>query len=920
MSTYNFTRVATEVISKAKEICEEHKNTQITPLHIALAFESATGGYWQRLMEKIGADSSKFFSLLKSKVSGLPKQDPPPEYVSADTKVLSIFKAADALRKKADDSHIAVDHLIQASMTDSNLAKVYVDAGLTPDKVIESIKDTRGNKKVTSESAEGNFEALQKYAVDLVSRAESGKLDPVIGRDDEIRRVIRILSRRTKNNPILAGPPGTGKTAIVEGLAQRIVLGDVPEGLLGCRVWSLDMGALMAGAKFRGEFEERLKNVLDEVKEAAGKAILFVDEVHLVIGAGKAEGSMDAANLLKPMLARGELRMVGATTLEEYRKHIEKDEAFARRMQPVYVDEPSIPDTISILRGIKTKYEAHHGVTIQDAAIVLAAKLAKRFIPSRRLPDSAIDLVDEACASVRVALDSAPEIIDNLQRRQLQLEVEATALESEKDSASRTRLTKVHEELSEIAEKLRPLQMRYQAEKARVEEIRDVQRKLDTVKSKLAAAERDRDSVKVADLRYGAIPDLERKLEKLQREQAVRKSSSEDAAPDEGALLTEVVGPDQIADVVSRWTGIPVSKLTASDRERLLSLSKHLHERVVGQDEAVDAVAEAILRSRAGMSAPGRPASFFFLGPTGVGKTELARALAAELFDDEKNIVRIDMSEYMESHSVSRLIGAPPGYVGHDEGGQLTEAVRRKPFSLVLLDEIEKAHRQVLTVLLQVLDDGRLTDSQGRVVDFSNTIVIMTSNIGAQYILQESEDRAVARASKRARLSEGQSKGMTTTATDTSCSDVDLDVTAEFKTSDTSLSPETVAKVMTALKGQFLPEWLNRIDEIILFKPLSGSNLRDIVHHQVREMAKRLEDKDISVNITDSALEQILRESYNASFGARPMRRYIEKHLATALSRLLIAGTLTDHSVVDISAGSTGNYSLNTRRKMVTTG
>jgi ATP-dependent Clp protease ATP-binding subunit ClpB len=784
-------------------------HVQITPLHIALAFESATGGYWQRLMEKIGADSSKFFSLLKSKVSGLPKQDPPPEYVSADTKVLSIFKAADALRKKADDSHIAVDHLIQASMTDSNLAKVYVDAGLTPDKVIESIKDTRGNKKVTSESAEGNFEALQKYAVDLVSRAESGKLDPVIGRDDEIRRVIRILSRRTKNNPILAGPPGTGKTAIVEGLAQRIVLGDVPEGLLGCRVWSLDMGALMAGAKFRGEFEERLKNVLDEVKEAAGKAILFVDEVHLVIGAGKAEGSMDAANLLKPMLARGELRMVGATTLEEYRKHIEKDEAFARRMQPVYVDEPSIPDTISILRGIKTKYEAHHGVTIQDAAIVLAAKLAKRFIPSRRLPDSAIDLVDEACASVRVALDSAPEIIDNLQRRQLQLEVEATALESEKDSASRTRLTKVHEELSEIAEKLRPLQMRYQAEKARVEEIRDVQRKLDTVKSKLAAAERDRDSVKVADLRYGAIPDLERKLEKLQREQAVRKSSSEDAAPDEGALLTEVVGPDQIADVVSRWTGIPVSKLTASDRERLLSLSKHLHERVVGQDEAVDAVAEAILRSRAGMSAPGRPASFFFLGPTGVGKTELARALAAELFDDEKNIVRIDMSEYMESHSVSRLIGAPPGYVGHDEGGQLTEAVRRKPFSLVLLDEIEKAHRQVLTVLLQVLDDGRLTDSQGRVVDFSNTIVIMTSNIGAQYILQESEDRAVARASKRARLSEGQSKGMATTATDTSCSDVDLDVTAEFKTSDTSLSPETVAKVMTALKGQFLPEWLN---------------------------------------------------------------------------------------------------------------
>ena len=950
MASYPLTRVTSECIGKATEICEEHKNTQVTPVHFMLALETASGGYWPRLLERGGVDGDKLRAVLRVRVSALPRQEPAPDHVAPDSKLMAVLKAADGLRKKAEDSHIAVDHMVQACFMDAGLAKVFTEAGVSTEKLLEVIRDLRGSKKVTSEGAEGGFDALAKYAQDLVSRAEAGKLDPVIGRDDEIRRTVRILCRRTKNNPILAGPPGTGKTAIVEGLAQRIVVGDVPEGLARCRVWSLDMGALMAGAKYRGEFEERLKAVLDEVKESAGRAILFIDEAHLVIGAGKTEGSMDAANLLKPMLARGELRMIGATTLEEYRKYIEKDEAFARRMQPVFVDEPSVEDTVSILRGIKSRYEAHHGVSILDGALVLAAKLAKRYIPARRLPDSAIDLVDEACASVRVALDSAPEIIDTLQRRQLTLEVEEAALAAEKDASSKTRLERVREELAELGEKLKPLQLKYAAEKARIEEIRETQKRLDGIRNKLAAAERARDSAVAADLKFGAIPELERKLERLQREKEARRdaasasagggggggaaggagaaasgggSSSAGAAGGAAAaaavaagemdLLTEVVGADQIADVVSRWTGIPVSKLTATDRDRLLNLSTHLHERVVGQDEAVDAVAESILRARAGR-APGRPCSFLFLGPTGVGKTELARALAAELFDDEKHIVRIDMSEYMEPHSVSRLVGAPPGYIGHDEGGQLTEAVRRKPFSLVLFDEIEKAHRSVLTILLQVLDDGRLTDSQGRVVDFSNTIVIMTSNLGAQHILKEAEDRSAERAAKRARRADGMAGA--TTVTDPSASDVDLDVAAEFNTADSTLRPDTVAKVMAAVKAHFLPEWLNRIDEIILFRPLTAVNLRDIVRSQVRDMARRLDDRDIAVAITDGALDQILRESYNPSFGARPMRRYIEKHLATAISRQLIAGTIMDHAIVAIDAGAAeGAFTFTTRRK-----
>eukprot|EP01127_Copromyxa_protea_P001031 TRINITY_DN1096_c0_g1_i1.p1 TRINITY_DN1096_c0_g1~~TRINITY_DN1096_c0_g1_i1.p1 ORF type:complete len:751 (+),score=206.74 TRINITY_DN1096_c0_g1_i1:62-2314(+) len=703
--------------------------------------------------------------------------------------------------------------------------------------------------------------ALSKYGQNLVQAARDGKLDPVIGRDDEIRRVVRILSRRRKNNPVLVGDPGVGKTAIVEGIAQRIVRGDVPNNLQ-CELWSLDMGALVAGAKYRGEFEERLKEVLKEVQEAEGNIIMFIDEIHLVLGAGGGEGAMDAANLLKPMLARGELRCLGATTVEEYRKHIEKDAAFERRFQQVLVSEPSVEDTISILRGLKQKYEVHHGVEISDSALVAAATLSARYITNRFLPDKAIDLIDEACAHIRVQLDSQPEVIDALERRKLQLEVEATALEKEKDELSAKRLVSVKEELSNILEELKTYKAQYEKEHAIINEINQLKLKLEKYEVAVEEAELRRDLGRVADLRYGAIPETNAAIKSLMEK---KKAQDEAAAKAGGAdrLLSENVGPDEIAMVISRWTGIPVTKLTKTEKDKILHLQDELHKRVIGQDDAVVAIANAILKSRAGLARAHQPlGSFMFLGPTGVGKTELAKALCCELFDTDKNLIRIDMSEYMEQHSVSRLIGAPPGYVGYDEGGQLTEAVRRKPYSVVLFDEVEKAHKLVFGVLLQLLDEGRLTDGQGNTVDFSNTVVIMTSNLGAKYMLAEITDEG-AKISKAAR-----------------------------------------EKVMDEVRGHFAPEFLNRLDDIVMFNPLTKEDLGSIIKLQVKDLANRLKDRNVEMEVTQPAIDLALKESYNALYGARPLRRFIEKRLSTKLSKLILAEDLPNNSKVTIGVTS----------------
>ena len=674
-----------------------------------------------------------------------------------------------------------------------------------------------------------------------------GKLDPVIGRDEEIRRVVQVLSRRTKNNPVLIGPPGVGKTAIVEGLAQRIAEGDVPDSLKGRKLYSLDMGSLVAGAKYRGEFEERIKGVLKEVQESKGQIVLFIDEIHLVLGAGKGEGAMDAANLFKPLLARGELRCIGATTLEEYRQHVEKDAAFERRFQPIYVGEPTVLDTVSILRGLKEKYESHHGVRIKDSALVLASQLADRYISSRFLPDKAIDLVDEACAHTRVALDSAPEIIDDLQRKHLRLEIEATALGKEKDASSKARLVKVQEKIARLDEEMKPLQLLYEQEKGRIGEMRNLKSKLDELRWKATDAERRKDLALAADLKYYAIPELEKKIIELETSKAIDSAKND---MNTNILLTEVIGEEQIAEVVSRWTGIPLNKLTQGQSEKLIGLSDRLSSRVIGQDAAVKAVAEAVMRSRAGLGRSNQPiGSFLFLGPTGVGKTELAKAIAFELFDDEKHVVRFDMSEYLEKHAVSRLIGSPPGYVGYEQGGQLTEAVRRRPYSVLLFDEIEKAHPDILNILLQLLDDGRLTDGQGRTVDFTNTLVILTSNVY----------------------------------------DASLDVNASVR----------------LLSSYLRPEFINRLDDIIIFHPLSKNNLCQIIDLQVADLSKRLESRDISLKLDVSAKDLVLEEAYDPVYGARPLKRYLEKKLVTELSRLLLDGTLAEHSVVIVTKADT---------------
>ena len=846
MNAEKFTQKSLDAVRTAKSMAEENRNNYITPEHLLYALVDQDGGLIPSLLGKMKVDCNAVLSELDTAIAALPKVGNVSEvYLSPECD--RAINAAEKAAKSMGDEYISVEHLmigIFAAATPA-IKRIFSDHGITKTAFTEALSKVKTGP-VTGDNPESTYDALAKYGTDLVKRARENELDPVIGRDNEIRNVIRILSRKTKNNPVLIGEPGVGKTAIAEGLAQRIVRGDVPEGLKDKTIFSLDMGALIAGAKYRGEFEERLKAVLEEVRKSEGGIILFIDELHTIVGAGKTEGSMDAGNLLKPMLARGELHCIGATTLDEYRKYIEKDAALERRFQPVQVDEPTVEDTISILRGLKERYEVYHGVRIHDNALVAAATLSNRYITDRFLPDKAIDLVDEACAQIRTEIDSMPEELDGIRRKIMQLEIEEMALKKEDDQLSQDRLAKLREELANLKDKFNEMKARWESEKNSVDEVKKLKGEIEKLHADIENAQLRYEYETAARLKYSELPALEKKLAEAVKASEEKRQNS---------MVHDTVTEEEIAAIVARWTGIPVARLVEGEREKLLHLDDYLHRRVVGQDEAVQKVTEAILRSRAGIADPNRPiGSFLFLGPTGVGKTELAKSLAECLFDDEHNIVRIDMTEYMEKFSVSRLIGAPPGYVGYDEGGQLTEAVRRKPYSVVLFDEIEKAHPDVFNILLQILDDGRITDSQGRTVDFKNTIIILTSNLGSQYLLE----------------------GI----------DMEGNITDSAKEA-----------VMGELHRAFRPEFLNRLDETILFKPLTKDNLTGIIDIMVEGLKKRLADRSLKLCITDKAKELIIERGYDPLYGARPLRRYLQSSVETLLARAILSG--------DIAAGST---------------